>query len=136
MQGHELIARIFAFSPGSSNTYRNSEGVVFTINGQAQGYIKANIFARKKVGLQRLAKDLLMVLDCSSLTAMEQHDMFMPSRDRLVEDNPFAVEVEKKIEQALHDHPGLRLLKNRVRNWMLKNSSPTTSRWRMCSSGC
>jgi hypothetical protein len=112
VQGHELIARIFAFKPGSSDTYRNSEGVVFTINGQAQGYIKANIFARKKVGLQRLAKDLLMVLDCSSITAMEQHDMFMPSRDRLVEDNAFATDVEKKIESALHDHPGLRLLKN------------------------
>lgn len=112
VQGHELIARLFAFKPGSSETYRNTEGVVFTINGQAQGYIKANIFARKKVGLQRLAKDLLVVLDCSSLTALEQHDMFMPSRDRLVEDNAFAMEVEKKIEQALHDHAGLKLLKN------------------------
>jgi hypothetical protein len=112
VQGHELIGRIFAFAPGSSNTYRANEGVVFTINGQAQGYIKANIFARKKVGLQRLAKDLLVVLDCSSLTAMEQHDMFMPSRDRLVEDDPFAMDVEKKIEEALRDHAGLRLLKN------------------------
>jgi hypothetical protein len=112
VQGHELIGRIFAFTPGSSDTYRANEGVVFTINGQAQGYIKANIFARKKVGLQRLAKDLLMVLDCSSLTAMEQHDMFMPSRDRLVEDDPFAMDVEKKIEEALRDHGGLRLLKN------------------------
>jgi hypothetical protein len=115
VQGHELIARIFAFKPGTSDTYRNSEGVVFAINGQAQGYIKANIFARKKVGLQRVAKDLLMVLDCSSITVMEQHDMFMPSRDRLVEDNAFAVEVEKKIEAALRDHPGLRLLKNERR---------------------
>ena len=112
VQGHELIARIFAFTPNSSDTYRNNEGVMFTINGQAQGYIKANIFARKKVGLQRLAKDLLVVLDCSSLTVLEQHDMFMPSRDRLVEDDPFAMEVEKKIELALHDHPGLRTLKN------------------------
>jgi hypothetical protein len=112
VQGHELVARIFAFTPNSSETYRNNEGVIFTINGQTQGYIKASIFARKKVGLQRLAKDLLVVLDCSSLTAMEQHDMFMPSRDRLVEDNPFAIELEKTLEQALHDHHGLRELKN------------------------
>src|SRR5262245_56332633 len=41
--------------------------------------------------------------------------MFMPSRDRLVEDNQFAMEVEKKIEEALRDHPGLRLLKNQRR---------------------
>jgi len=112
VQGHEMVGRIFAFAPGSSDTYRNNEGVIFTINGQAQGYIKAAFFARKKVGLQRLAKDLLVVLDCSSLTAMEQHDMFMPSRDRLVEDNAFAMEIEKKLEQALQEHPGLRALKN------------------------
>ncbi|MBI4183688.1 MAG: hypothetical protein HY521_06800 [Proteobacteria bacterium] len=112
VQGRELIARIFAFKPGTSDTYRNTEGVIFTINGQTQGYIKANFFARNRVNLQRLAKDLLVVLDCSSLSAMEQDDMFMPSRDRLVEDNPFAMEIEKKLETALHDHPGLRDLKN------------------------
>jgi hypothetical protein len=38
--------------------------------------------------------------------------MFTPSRDRLVEDDPFAMEVEKKVEEALRDHAGLRLLKN------------------------
>jgi hypothetical protein len=43
---------------------------------------------------------------------MEQHDMFMPSRDRLVENNAFAMEIEKKLEQALYEHPGLRELKN------------------------
>jgi hypothetical protein len=112
VHGHDLIARIYAFKPGASDTYRNTEGIIFTINGQAQGYIKANIFARTRVGLQRLAKDLLVVLDCSSLSAMEQHDMFMPSRDRLVEDNSFAMEIEKKLMQELHDHPGLRELKN------------------------
>jgi hypothetical protein len=112
VQGHEMVARIFAFKPGKSDTYRNTEGVIFAINGQAQGYIKAPFFARKRVGLQRLAKDLLIVLDCSSLTAMEQNDMFMPSRDRLVEDNQFAMDIEKRLEIALHDHQGLRELKN------------------------
>ncbi len=110
--GHELIARIFAFKPKSSDTYRNNEGVIFTINGQAQGYIKSPIFARKQVGLQRLAKDLLVILDCSDLSAMEQHDMFMPSRDRLVDDNPFAMEIERQLMIALKEHQGLRDLRN------------------------
>ncbi len=113
VHGHELFARVYAFAPGSSKTYRSSEGIIFTINGQTQGYVKANFFARKHVGLQRLAQDLLVVLDCSSLSALEQDDMFMPSRDRLVEDNPFAMEIERQLEQALHDHPGLRDLRNR-----------------------
>ncbi|MBE0580152.1 hypothetical protein [Devosia sp.] len=113
VHGHELFARIFAFKPGSAKTYRASEGVIFTINGQTQGYIKANFFARpKRVGLQRLAQDLLVVLDCSSLSAVEQDDMFMPSRDRLVEDNAFATEIERELELALRDHPGLRDLRN------------------------
>lgn len=113
VHGHELLARIYAFKPGTAKTYRASEGVIFTINGQTQGYIKANFFARpKRVGLQRLAQDLLVVLDCSSLSALEQDDMFMPSRDRLVEDNAFAMEIERKLESALHDHPGLRDLRN------------------------
>ncbi len=112
VQGHDLFARIYAFKPGKSKTYRSSEGVIFTINGQTQGYIKANFFARKQVNLQRLAKDLLLVLDCSSLSALEQDDIFMPSRDRLVEDNVFAIELERKLEQTLRDHPGLRELRN------------------------
>ncbi len=111
--GHDLTARIFAFKPGKSGTYRKSEGVLFTINGQTQGYMKAGFFSRPRLGLQKIAKDLLVVLDCSAFSAIEQDDLFMPSRDRLVEDNELASEIEEKLEEALKDHPGLRLLKNK-----------------------
>lgn len=110
--GHDLTARIFAFRPGKSGTYRKSEGVIFTINGQTQGYMKASFFSRPRLGLQKIAKDLLVVLDCSAFSAIEQDDLFMPSRDRLVEDNELAAEIETKLEDALKNHPGLRLLKN------------------------
>jgi hypothetical protein len=113
VHGHQLMARIYAFRQGRSDTYRDNEGVIFTVNGQAHGYIKANIFARARVGLQRLAKDLLVVIDCSSLNPTEIDDLFMSSRDRLDEDNPLAVEIEKRIEQVLREHAGLRDLKNR-----------------------
>jgi hypothetical protein len=113
VHGHQLTARIYAFKSGRSDTYRDNEGVIFTVNGQAHGYIKANIFARARVGLQRLAKDLLVVVDCSSLNPTEIDDLFMSSRDRLDEDNPLAVEIEKRIEQVLREHTGLRDLKNR-----------------------
>ena len=113
MGGRDLVARIFAFKPGASKTYRRQEGIIFAVNGQTQGYIKANFFARKAVGLHRIATDLLVVLDCSSFSAIEQDDIFMPSRDRLVEDNTFANEMESKLETALRNHPGLRELKHR-----------------------
>ncbi len=112
VEGHEIVGRIFAFKPGKSITYRQSEGILFAINGQTHGYMKSSFFARDKVGLRRLAKDLLVVLDCSSLSAIEQDDLFMPSRDRLVEDDVFAVALERALERELKDHQGLRNLRN------------------------
>lgn len=113
VNGRQLTMRLFTFKEGKAATYRDAEGVVFTVNGQAHAYIKANIFARKKVGLQRLASDLLVYVDCSSLSPTELEDAFMSSRDRLVDDNAFAKEIEKRLEEALHDHDGLRELKAR-----------------------
>lgn len=42
--GRDLPAKIFAFKPNTSQTYRKSEGVIFSMNGQTQGYIKASFF--------------------------------------------------------------------------------------------
>ncbi|MEG9884227.1 MAG: hypothetical protein V6Z86_06355 [Hyphomicrobiales bacterium] len=112
VQGHELLARLYAFKPQKAKTYRTSEGVIFTVNGQTQASIKAPFFNRRNVGLQRLAKDLLVVIDCSSLTPREQDDVFMPSRDRVVEDNDFVKEIERRLEEELHNHQGLRALRN------------------------
>jgi hypothetical protein len=111
--GKQLIARVFAFKTGRGATYRSNEGVIFTVNGQAHADIKASIFARKRVGLQRLAKDLLVVVDCSTLDANERDDLFMSSRDRVAEESPLFTELERSLEEALHEHPGLRDLRNR-----------------------
>lgn len=113
VMGRQVIARVFAFKPGRSETYRNNEGVIFTVNGQAHADIKAAIFARKRVGMQRLAKDLLVVVDCSTLDANERDDLFMSSRDRVAEESPLFTELESSLESALRDHPGLRELRNR-----------------------
>jgi hypothetical protein len=111
VQGHSLSLRIFAFKAGTSKTYRDAEGIVFTVNGQAHGYLKAALFGRKSVGMQRLAKDLLVFVDCSSLGPTELDDLFMSSRDRLAEDNVLALEIERRLEGELRDHDGLRALK-------------------------
>lgn len=113
IHGRQLIARVFAFKAGRGATYRSNEGVIFTVNGQAHADIKAAIFARKRVDLQRLAKDLLVVVDCSSLDANQRDDLFMSSRDRVAEESPLFTELERNLEDALRDHPGLRELRNR-----------------------
>lgn len=113
IQGKQIVARVFAFKPTKAATYRNNEGVIFTVNGQAHADIKATIFARKRVGLQRLARDLLVVVDCSTLDANQRDDLFMSSRDRVAEESPLFTELERNLEDALHEHPGLRELRNR-----------------------
>jgi hypothetical protein len=113
VRGRQLIARVFAFKPGRAKTYRDNEGIVFTVNGQTHAEIKASIFARQRVGLQRLAKDLLVVVDCSALDANERDDLFMSSRDRMAEESVLFNELEKSLEIALRDHAGLRELKNK-----------------------
>jgi len=113
VQGKQIVARVYAFKPTKAATYRNNEGVIFTVNGQAHADIKATIFARKRVGLQRLAKDLLVVVDCSTLDVNQRDDLFMSSRDRVAEESPLFTELERNLEDALHEHPGLRELRNR-----------------------
>ncbi|HZP85391.1 MAG TPA: hypothetical protein VFB54_01130, partial [Burkholderiales bacterium] len=113
VHGKELVARVFAFKPGKGATYRGAEGVIFTVNGQAHANIKASIFSRKRVGLQRIATDLLVVVDCSSLDANERDDLFMSSRDRVAEESPLYIALERALEESLHEHKGLRELRNR-----------------------
>ena len=113
VRGRQLVARVFAFKPGTAKTYRDNEGVVLTVNGQTHAEIKASLFARQRVGLQRLAKDLLVVVDCSTLDANERDDLFMSSRDRMADESTLFIELEKSLEIALRDHQGLRDLKNK-----------------------
>jgi len=113
VRGKQLVARVFAFKGGKGNTYRRNEGVILTVNGQAHAEIKDTIFARKAVGLARLQKDLLVVLDCSTLDANERDDLFMSSRDRVAEESPLFLELESSLMEALADHPGLRALRSR-----------------------
>ncbi|HKZ09719.1 MAG TPA: hypothetical protein VJL61_03320 [Rhodanobacteraceae bacterium] len=113
VRGKQLVARVFAFKAGKGDTYRRNEGVILTVNGQAHAEIKDTIFARKAVGLARLQKDLLVVVDCSTLDANERDDLFMSSRDRVAEESPLFLELESSLMEVLADHPGLRELRNR-----------------------
>jgi hypothetical protein len=53
--GMQMTARIYAFKEAKAATYLRDEGVIFTINGQAHGYLPKSLFSRPKaVGLPRL----------------------------------------------------------------------------------
>jgi len=113
--GMEMVARIYAFKENKAATYLADEGVIFTINGQAHGYLPKSIFTRPKaVGLPRLKDSLLVLVDCSSLEVTQREDLFMTSRDRLSK-NPIRDDVEKEIEQTLKGNGELRDLQQKRR---------------------
>jgi hypothetical protein len=113
--GMDMSARIYAFKEDKASTYLKDEGVIFGINGQAHGYLPKSIFGRTKtVGLTRLKDSLLVLFDCSSLSAVQREDLFMSSRDRLSK-KPIRYEVEHEIEQMLGENPELKRLQQQRR---------------------
>lgn len=115
LNGMHMKARIYAFKEDKAATYLKDEGVIFTINGQAHGHLPKSIFSRPKaVGLPRLKDSLLVLVDCSGLTATKREDLFMSSRDRLSKHaSRFAI--EREIEELLRTNPKLRKLQKRRR---------------------
>ena len=110
-----MKARIYAFKEDRAATYLKDEGVIFTINGQAHGHLPKSILSRPKaVGLPRLKDSLLMLVDCSALSATQREDLFMSSRDRLSK-RVLRYTVEKEIEELLRQNPKLRKLQEQRR---------------------
>lgn len=112
--GNQMNVRIFAFKPGKAVDYRLQQGVVFTINGQAQGNLTADFFRRKKVGMSYIADSLLLLIDCTKVGQRIQEDLFMNSRDRLRR-NELELQIESELEYLLSRHTGLEELRNRRR---------------------
>ena len=112
--GESMTATIYAFKKGRAETYRNDEGIIFTVNGQTHGHLTTDFFRRKKVGLSYLRDSILVVVDCSEINSRAREDLFMNSRDRLA-DCDLRNQIEEDLENILKNHPGLRELRERRR---------------------
>ena len=110
VQGESMTATIFAFKKAKAETYRNDEGIVFTMDGQTHGHLPTDFFRRKKVGMSYLRHSLLVVVDCSSISSRAREDLFMNSRDRLA-NCALRTAIERELERILHRHDGLRRLR-------------------------
>ena len=114
VRGEKMAAKIYAFKDGRADTYRENEGVIFTINGQTHGALPKSLFNRKKVKMGRLADSLLVMVDCTGISVDAREDLFMNSRDRL-SGNQLRKDVEAEIEEIIAKHPKLRQLANERR---------------------
>ena len=129
-QGERLVAHVFAFKPegstrdettdeedskqrrrlGGLRGYRKREGIVFVRNGQTQGSLPKDFFRRDGLKMRPLADDLLVFVDCDELSDIVREDLFMPSRDRLT-DNDFKRALIDSLEKALRDCDQLKSLR-------------------------
>ncbi len=129
-QGEKLIAHIFAFVPegttrdgdergengkskklGGVRGYRKREGVLFLRNGQTQGAFPKDFFRRESVKMKPLADDLLLFVECDELSDFVREDLFMPSRDRLAE-NDFKQCLVDALEMTVRECQELKDLRN------------------------
>ena len=107
--GKPLDIQVFVAKEFRDKTVYNTKGVVFTINGQTHGTLAPAFFGRKRVNLSYLRESLYVVVDCTQMSPDIRSDTFMPSRDR-IRDNEYSREIQAQIEQFLGDDITLREL--------------------------
>jgi hypothetical protein len=64
VEGQKFDYSIYVFKAGKKENYAKSEGAVFSINGQAHGFLSKAFFERKAVGMSYLADSILVKIDC------------------------------------------------------------------------
>ena len=120
VQGQKIKVSIFAFKKGQARKYTKNEGIVFSVNGQAHGYLSNSFFSRQAVGMNYIADSLLILLDCSEFDGRAREILFMNSRDRL-RSGEFRSQIEETLEDLIKTHLGLRALKMRRRAEEIEN---------------
>src|SRR3989344_1090040 len=112
IKGEKMDYSIYAFRAGKRDTYAGKEGIIFTVNGQTHGSIPKNFFENKTVGMSFLSDSILIIVDCTKVDRRMHEDLFMNSRDRLVE-GPLKEEIEEQFGDIIRNHQGLKILREK-----------------------
>ncbi len=119
VEGQKISCSIYLFKDGAESNYRGKhEGILFTVNGQAQGILSDGFFSR--MNLSYIKNSILVIADCSDVDIDHQEKLFMTSRDR-IRTSDFSKELEHCIENELREHPGLKKAAHDRRNAALKD---------------
>jgi hypothetical protein len=110
VEGEQFSAEIYVFkNKDAAEAYKRNEGILYTYNGQCHAPETKDFFRRKKVKLDYLWHTLLMIVDCSAISARAHEKLFMNSRDRL-RNKEFKMKLEVEIEDVLSHHERLKEL--------------------------
>jgi hypothetical protein len=113
-----ITVTVYVFKKNRSEGFKKNEGVLFIFNGQTQGHLTEGFFGNKEIGLSYLKDSLLVLADCSSLSAIAQDELFMSNRFNLAK-SKFTEKVKKTLAEELRDNQTLKSLKNKRREEQL-----------------
>ena len=114
IRGEQMTAEVYAFKRDKADTYKGSQGIIFTVNGQTHGSLDRRFFGRRSVGMNRLEDSILVIVDCSRVSGRNREDLFMNSRDRM-EQGEFLYAIEHELESIIRNDQLLRALREQRR---------------------
>ena len=116
VDNYKIKYDIFCFKKGLGYTYiPKSAGLLWTVNGQTHGITKNNFFDRKELVFNEIARDLLVVIDCTDIDGSDREDFFKATRDRIDTENRHYKEVRDSLIDQLKEHADLKeIIKKRI----------------------
>jgi len=106
---------------GRAGSERYAGGVFFNVNGQLHSELGSDFIARR-TKYDYIAKDVIVIVDCTALPQRIREDLFLASRDRMRQCQE-RIALEDAIVEYLKDHQGLRELNARRRQARLESRS-------------
>jgi len=100
---------------------RFAGGVFFNVNGQLHSGLGSDFIARR-TKYDYIAKDMVVIVDCTALPQRVREDLFLASRDRMRQCQEREA-LQDALVEYLKDHPGLRELNARRRQARLASRS-------------
>jgi len=107
--------------PGSAGWERNAGGIFFNVNGQLHSELGSDFIARR-TKFDYIAKDMIVIVDCTDLPQRVREDLFLASRDRMRQCQERDA-LQDEIVEYLRGHQGLRELNARRRQARLKSEA-------------
>jgi len=92
---------------------RYAGGVFFNVNGQLHSELGSDFISRR-TRYDYIAKDMIVIVDCTALPRRVREDLFLASRDRMRQCQE-RISLEDAVVEYIKDHQGLRELNARRR---------------------
>jgi hypothetical protein len=108
-----------------SGSDRYAGGVFFNVNGQLHSELGTDFISRR-TRYDYIAKDMIVIVDCTELPQRVREDLFLASRDRMRHGQERSA-LEDAVVDYLRDHQGLRELNARRRQARLTAQSEKDS---------